>query len=647
MTEPISIDQAFIMKLTGIVLANLHNENFGVNELARKAGISRATVHRKVKSILNQDVVHFIRDIRLKRAMEMIRNDEGTAAEIAFRVGFGSPAYFNKCFHECYGITPGDVRKKEPVPFEEEQTGNIAILLSKEQMPITNKNQTAERKYPASRSALIISAVIITGLLLIWFIYLLFLKSSNGIWETRLKDHAKSIVVLPLKNLSEDKETQYFAEGVMDDIINNLFRIKELRVLSGTTARQFRESTLSAPEIARKLNVNYVIEGSVQKYGSRVRIFIQLIDVRTDQHLLSEKYDREFNDIFKIESDISISIATKLKAVISPKEIEEIEKIPTKIPEAYNFYLQGRYFINQRKESGFRKSLEYFEKATDADTSYALAYAGIADAYFLLTWYTDIARPEGYIKSKEYALKALSIDKYLSEAHTVLGGVFTWGEWKWEDARKELLLAIELNPNFSVAHSYYSEFLDILKQNDEARHQINLAMELDPTFPMLHILSSMYYYHQDNLTKSLDEALKVLELDPFYSGGYLRCFHVFAKQGNRLKATEALQKWMLLDTLRTKYTGVVKNVYDKSGLNGVWSWLIELELKRSNPSLILIASWYASLGKKEEALTWLEKAFKERVPGLPRINNDPEFDEIRSEPRFLAIIIKMGLSDYH
>ena len=291
--------------------------------------------------------------------------------------------------------------------------------------------------------------------------------------------------------------------------------------------------------------------------------------------------------------------------------------------------------------------MEYFEKAVAADTSYALAYAGMADAYFQMSWWNkEYPTQEGYAKAKEYASKSFELDKNLAEAHIVMGGLLTYYEWKWEDARKELQLALKLNPNISTGHLYYSELLDILRQNEEAREQINIAMELDPLSPMLHRYSSYYYLNQGKYTESLDEVLKGFELDPNPRFLYLRCSDIFIRQGKDLEAIEALKKWMVTDTIRAKYAGVVKDVNGKSGINGVWNWLIEVELKRPSPSLIFIASWYARLGRKEEALTWLEKALKGNVSKLPRINNDADFDNLGSEPRFLAIIEKMGLSDY-
>ena len=264
----------------------------------------------------------------------------------------------------------------------------------------------------------------------------------------------------------------------------------------------------------------------------------------------------------------------------------------------------------------------------------------------MLTWYNFITRPEGYIKAKEYALKALNIDDDLSEAHTVLGGVLTYGEWKWEEARKELQLAVELNPNFVTAHSYYSELLDILRENTEARRQINIALELDPFFPTLHSLSAMYYHNECKFENSVTEYRILQELDPGRNN-YWQFFNNYVKMGEDAKAVEMMEKAMSRhsDTVISKSANLVKDIYDNSGFNGLLKWQLQVYLERDPiPLGMVIAN--TRLGRKEEALNWLERYFESNSRDLPRINNNPELDNLRSEPRFLAIIEKMGLSDY-
>lgn len=458
----------------------------------------------------------------------------------------------------------------------------------------------------------------------------------------------KSVAVLPFTNLSNDPEQEYFSDGIVEAILDHLFKIGELKVTSGTSTKRYKNTELSVKEIARKLGVSSILEGSVQKMGNDVRIIAQLIDARTDVHLWSETYDRNISDIFSIQSEVAQNVARELKATLTSKEKGQIEKNQTKNVEAYNLYLQGRFFWYTRTKDGLNRSIEYFEKAITTDPDYALAYTGLADSYFIQAYWGWIPWNEGVAKSKKAVLRALDIDKNLPEAHTVLGALLNYTEWKWEDARKELQRAIELNPNFVTAHHYYSELLSILRKNDEARKQINIALQLDPFLPVLHAISSGCFYSEGKLKEALDECLVLQELDPEYSNRYLywREFRIYYRQKEELKALEALQKYLYMDTLKVTSSNVVKDVYNRSGMKGLWDWLIESELKKSNPEPVLLAVEYTIIGKKEEALDWLEKAFENPPPGFAGLNNNPDLDDLSSEPRFQAIIKKMGLSEY-
>ena len=474
---------------------------------------------------------------------------------------------------------------------------------------------------------------------------LVFTKIIGGGKQTTETD--KSIAVLPFRNLSNDSTQLYFSEGIVEAILNYLSKVGELKVISSTSTKRYRDTELSIKEIARELGVSSILEGSVQKIGNNVRITTQLIEAKTDVHLWSEIYDKDISNIFAIQSEVAQNVAKELNATLTSAEKEEINKYQTENPEAYNSYLQGRFFIQKRTNEGFRKSIEYFDKAIAEDPNYALGYAGLADGYFLLAWNDQMPKPEAYAKSKEYVNKALEIDKNLAEAHSVLGGVLTYYDWKWEDARKELKLAVELNPKFVNAHSYYAELLDILRENREARKQINLALSIDPFFPMMHTLSGIFYFNEGRFKESLDEYLKTHELNPDNSYVYYGCYSIYTWLGEDLKAIDALQEALLRgDSLQRKNAQIVKDIFTNSGIKGVREWLIESELKKSNPSPLSLAENYVIIGKTEDALYWLEKASENPPSTFPRINNDPVFDKIRSEPRFQALIKKMGLSEY-
>ena len=487
----------------------------------------------------------------------------------------------------------------------------------------------------------------LTGLLLISAIVIVLLFVFNIIrGKKQTKDLEKSIAVLPFENLSTDAEQVWFSDGITDVIISQLSKIYDLRVLSRTSTLKYREEHKSISEIGKELDVNYIIEGTVQRQQERMRITVQLIRVLNEGHLWSEIYDREWKDIFEVQSDIAQRIAEELKTILTPEEKERIENSQTTNPEAYNLYLQGRYFWNKRTEEELKKSIEYFEKSIAIDPDYALAYTGLADAYSVQAWWEWIPMKEGYARAKEMALRALEIDKNLAEAHATLGTLLCYGEWKWEEARKELLYAIELDPNYTIAHSYYSELLDILGQDGEARVQINLALKLDPFFPLMYSLSAIYYYHEGKYKESLVESQKVIELEPNNINSLWRIFFIYLRMGEELKAVEDLQRIMQCDLTTQKYVNAVKEVYSKSGIEGLLNLVINLRLEKPEPASLSLAKTYALLDKKEELLNWMENAVELNLPNALRINNDPDFDSLRSEPRYIAIIKKLGLSEY-
>jgi TolB-like protein len=487
------------------------------------------------------------------------------------------------------------------------------------------------------KSTIIVGSIITLVLVVLGFLFIPKLFKS--------KEHLeKSIAVLPFENLRSDVEEDW-DEGITDIIINQLSKISELRVLGRTSTLKYMGGQKTISEIGKELGVNYLIEGTVQRQGNKMRISVQLIRVMKESHIWSDVYDRDWNDIFEVQSDIAQRIANELQTVLTFKEKKAIQESQTKNPEAYNLYLRGRLFWYMRTEGGLQKSVEYFKKTIAVDTNYALAYAGLADAYFIQAYWGWIPWTEGVKMSKELALKSLSIDKNLSEGHTVLGALLNYKEWKWEEARKEFQTALELNPNYVTAHHYYSELLNILRQNNEARNQINIALKLDPFVPVLHALSSRWYYNEGKLKESLDECRILEELDPeyFFRSNYWLEFYIYVKQKEDLKAVEALQKALNVDFFNSS---LIKDLYNQFGINGLLNWLIELELKKSNPFSYNLSLWFNMLGKKKEALDWLEKTLANPDPGFALLNNNPVYDNLRSEPRFQELIKKMGLTEY-
>jgi tetratricopeptide (TPR) repeat protein len=315
--------------------------------------------------------------------------------------------------------------------------------------------------------------------------------------------------------------------------------------------------------------------------------------------------------------------------------------------EAYSYYLKGLFFLNRRAFGDFEKSIDNFEKAIAIDPDYAETYAGMADAYYVFTFKKWYPRPQGYIKSKEFALKALELDNNLAEAHATIGAILAWNEWKWEEALKECELAIDLNPNSASAHEYYADILNVMRRPNEAREQINIAIKLSPTSPTIYLRSANYYLAEGKCEEGLKECQKIIELNlPDFYAVYYAYFDLYQCLGNDLKAIESLQKAFSFFPEDAKYINKIKAAYDQSGMNGLLRCWIEEEQEDPEWGMISAANIYAVLGEKEKALHCLEEAFKMRIPRLPTINNDPQFDNIRNEPRFLALLDSMRLIPY-
>ena len=655
MEEPLSRDQAFIKRLTAIILDNLDNEQFGIEELVHQMGMGRTTIHRKLKAYTKLSLSQFIREVRLQKAHEMLLQNIGTISEISYRVGFGSPTYFDKCFHEYYGYSPGDARKIE--------SGIKVPAIDKPDLLHISENKSPERRIrPDSllhlkhSTTLIISIGILAGLLIIWFVYSVFPRNTDTPSGSGGNDNEKSIVVLPFVNLSEDVDDQYFADGVTIDIRDHLSRINGLNVISSTTSEHFRESTLTTPEIAEILGVSYVLEGSSRIKGSMTRVSVKLVDAKLDRQLFSETFDREIGDIFSVQSEIAQKVTDILEVALSESEIEEMDKIPTKNVEAHVLYMKGRYFWSLKTKENLRTSIGYFEKSIDADPGYALAYAGLADTYFMMAWNSFIPSAEGFRKAKEIAQKALEIDQSLAEAHTVIGGIYTWSEWQWEKARKEYLLAIRLNPNYSTAYYYFAELLDILGENEEARKQINIALELDPLSRGINYNNMRIYYNQGKFHEALKAWDEYNELGLAFFNPYQYYFYIYKYLGEDSLAYQAFHNSLLANPRDQKYTDTVQKIYDESGINGIFEWMYNRRLNElvndqktdisDTRQYFYLAKWSAALDNKKESLYWLGKALQDKDINLPYIYNSWDFRNLRNEPGFRAILRQMNFPEY-
>jgi len=456
--------------------------------------------------------------------------------------------------------------------------------------------------------------------------------------------NSKTIAVLPFNNLSGNQEDEYFSDGITEDILAQLSKIADLNVISRTTMMQYKSTKKPLKEIGKELNAGVVLEGSVRHSGNRIRIASQLIDAGTDRHLWAETYDRDMQDVFAIQSDVAKEIAAALKAKFLPTEKERIEKKQTENTEAYQLFLLGRFYWNKRHLDDHKTAIGYFKQAIQKDPGYAMAYAGLASTYGLLPQYGLM--PGEYIPIAEAAAeKALALDTTLAEAHAVLGMIAGEYKWDWAVGEKQYLQAIELNPSYPTAHQWYAGHLSYFGRFDEALLEIQRAHDLDPLSLIINMSLGDVFYYMRQYDKAMEQYNKTLALDENFAWGHYCLGEVYEARG---KFSEAIAEYQKTRTLARGGTVGISNLghaYAKSGRKDEALKLLDELARFSEQGYSVtfdIASVYSGLGEKNKTFEWLEKAYEERSIGLTGLAIDPYWDDFRSDPRFIALLERMG-----
>ena len=352
------------------------------------------------------------------------------------------------------------------------------------------------------------------------FISAVGLHDSQNLLGEWSSPRIQSLVVLPLENLSNDPEQEYFADGMTDQLITNLAQISALKVISRTSAMRYKGTKKSLPEIARELHVDAVVEGAVMWVGGRVRISAQLIEAPTDYHLWAASYERDLRDVLSMQEEVTRAIASEIRVNLSAQEQARLASTRPIDPEAYRLYLKGRYYWNKRSLEGFQKAIEYFQQATAKDPAYALAYVGLADTYTYFSFFDVVPPREAMPKAKAAAARALEIDNRLGEAHVSLGYVSYMYDWDWPAAGKHFEQALTLNPAYSRAHTFYPFYLSSLGRSEEALAVAKRSLDLDPASPAVNHSLAVQFYFARQFDQAIEQAHKTLELDPNFAISY-------------------------------------------------------------------------------------------------------------------------------
>jgi TolB-like protein/DNA-binding winged helix-turn-helix (wHTH) protein len=464
-----------------------------------------------------------------------------------------------------------------------------------------------------------------------------------------------SLAVLPLENLTGDASQEYFADGMTDALITDLAQIGGLRVISRTSVMRYKGVRKALPEIARELGVDGIVEGTITRSTGRIRITSQLIYAPSDQHLWAHSYERDIGDVVALQADIAQAIATEVRTALTPEQRKRLSAKATTNPSAYDAYLKGRYYWNQRTPAGVQKSVEFFQQAIEKDPNFALAYAGLADAHNFTNVLGVVAPKESSPEAKVAATQALVLDPQLAEAHAALGLVKSHYDFDFPGAQREFLKAIELNPNYSNAHLFYAgAYLTPMGRHKDAIAEMQKALEVDPlSVPLNNMLGQTYLWAED-YDKALQQFQHTIGLDPRFPLVHFFLAGLFEELGRYEEAIQENERGELLLGVGTEkaaaHAARFQKAFHSGGPRGYWQKNLEITLKEYKQAgtgyfpAIGVAGAYARVGDKENAFKWLDKSFQDREgQDITLVRWLPDFKSLHADPRFADLLGRMGL----
>jgi TolB-like protein/DNA-binding winged helix-turn-helix (wHTH) protein/Flp pilus assembly protein TadD len=580
------------------------------------------------KKLWSQTVVDF--DHGVNKAINKIREALGDSAE--------NPRFVETVARRGYrflaDVTPIDTaaaRQPEPA------TERVVPPPDSHRVDLADAGMPSKRPYrPHAWAGLGFGLALVLAASLAWILYSQSQSSSK----------IRSLAVLPLESLSGDASQDYFADGMTDALIADLGQISALRVISRTSAMAYKRVHKPLSEIARELNVEAVVEGTVLRSGERVRITAQLIQVPDEKHLWAQSYEGDLQDTLALQNSVALAIAEQIQVTLNPQEETALEKSKKVNPEAYEAYLKGRYFWNKRTGEGLQKAIEYFDHAIDTDPGYARAYSGLADSYALLgDWEYGILSPQdAFPRAKAAATRALALDDNLSEAHTSLAFILDLYDWGWASAEKEYKRALALNPGYATAHHWYAWHLIVMGRNDEGIAELKKAESLDPLSLIISadLADALCIAHRYD--ESVQQSQKTIEMGPYFAIAHYQLGQALEQKHKHDEAIAEFRRAIELSGRNATFESNLANAYAVSGRKEEAMKIVkDLESRQSQDSSTdaSIALIYVGLGDSDRAMIWLNKAYEARFN--PSILMRPVFDPLRSEPRFQNLLHRIGL----
>ncbi|HEA29676.1 MAG TPA: helix-turn-helix domain-containing protein [Leeuwenhoekiella sp.] len=642
-------DRTLVSKLCEHIQTNLNNDQFGVDSLAQMAGMSRSSLHRKLNKALGISTSRFIREYRLKRALEMLRAEDITASEVAYRVGFSSATYFSTSFHKFYGITPGEVKSKMSNEVEKDDELPIPRTTSKFS---TDSGNSIEKKNRVKKN-LLLTALFITVVLMALFFQNTSSKESseNKVIENPITE--KSIAVLPFKNWTGNPDLEYVSDGMTDAVISRLTKIGAIpKVIPFTSTLQYKETKKSIKEIAAELGVENLLQGNLQISGKKIKINLQLINGKTNNHLWSEEYKRDWksDEIFEIQTEVVQTIAKNMKVAIAENELADIQKAPTKSKQAYSYFLQAEFQKHKSNKLTYANAIPLYEKAIAIDSNFVKAYVGLANIWSFggLVWGIYNQRL-AWKNAKGLLQKALEIDPNNEAVEEELYSGYFYYDW-----------------NFTAVEKYYQSKLDQFfidktpaimadypiktGRYKEAILKLDQLILNDPTVGIYFLFKAEALMFLNKTDEAKDLATNV---DSLYSDNwfYLRestkLYYYLAEYG---KSKRQLHKLLtnfqdyppLLMWLNAVYAQMDGNSTDAA------KYLAELQIEYSNGSsgspAWFIALYNCRLKDYEQTFEWLQKSYENHEVEMTWLREEPLLAPIRTDPRYKNLYEKVGFS---
>ena len=592
--------------------------------LASYASDAPSELQRIVSKALAKDC-----DTRYSDAKDLLGDLKALKQELAFQersIALGAQS------NAPYASTSGGQTASAPASGEVAQTSSAANSLP----PDTSAEYVAGKLKRYKLAAIIVPLVVVGLALGLW----LYLRAGSS------ESTIDSIAVLPFVNQNHDPETEYLSDGLTESIINSLAQLPNVRVIARSSVFRYKGKETDPIAFGKDLGVRAVLAGRIMQRGEELTVSVELVDVRDNKQLWGEQYKRKMSDLLAMQHDIAQEISSNLRMKISGEVQNRVTKHYTENSEAYQLYLKGRYFWNKRTGEDLKKSIDYFNQAIELDPNYALAYAGLADAYVLFSGYSVSTPQDSYPKAKAAARRALDLDETLAEAHAALGLELFAYEWKAAESSREFRRAIELNPNYATAHHWYgNQNLLYTGRFDEAIAEMKRAQELDPLSLIVNADLGDTYFYARQYDKAIEQLRKTIEMDQSFYYAHYELGMAYEMKGSYAEAITEYQKARQLNN-DPRVLALLAHAYASSGRRDealrILDQLKEIE-KQQYVAAYNFVIVYAGLGDHDQAFQWLEKSYQDHASRMTILQVDPFLDPLRSDPRFADLVQKVGL----